>query len=463
METIKADYLVVGSGAAGMAFIDVVLQHSEATTVVVDRHHAPGGHWNDAYPFVRLHQPSSYYGVCSRQLGTDALDPSPLNIGMTERASAPELLAYYERLMQEYVATNRIIFLPRTEYIGNGVVRYLTSNKQIEVDFDKKLIDTTYLGTAVPSTHPPRYTVASGARLVTPNELARIDQSYDNFTVIGAGKTGVDVCLWLLENGVSADQIRWIMPRDAWWQNRANVQRGDTFFESTFGALKEQMESVATADSMHDLFMKLEGKQQLLRLDPDVMPEMYHGAIMSIDELALLQKINDIVRQGRIERIDDDEIVMKKGTLPTKPNTLYVDCSASGITRRPIVPVFTDRTVTLQMVKPIQPVFSAALVARVETLKLSEAQKNDLCSPTIVPDMPTDWLTVLLAGLSAQAKWGANSDVKAWIASTRLDTFGSMARAVCPNDVDRLSLLQRLASNALSATSNAKRLLGKVR
>ena len=31
--------------------------------LVVDRRAKPGGHWNDAYDFVRLHQPSLYYGV----------------------------------------------------------------------------------------------------------------------------------------------------------------------------------------------------------------------------------------------------------------------------------------------------------------------------------------------------------------------------------------------------------------
>ena len=459
MERVKADYLIVGSGATGMAFIDVLLRSSEATAVVVDRHHAPGGHWNDAYPFVRLHQPSSYYGVCSRQLGTDALDSNPLNAGMTERASAVELLAYYERLMQEYVATGRITFLPRAEHIGDGVVRYLTSNKRLEVEFEKKLVDTTYLATAVPSTHPPKYAVADGVRLVTPNELARIDKSYDNFAVVGAGKTGVDVCLWLLENGVSADQIRWIMPRDAWWQNRASVQRGDQFFEATFGALAAQMESVATAGSMHDLFMELEDKRQLLRLDCDVLPEMYHGAIMSTDELALLRTIEDVVRRGRVERIDDDAIVMTNGIVSAKFDTLYIDCSAAGVSRRPLVPVFNERTITLQMVKPIQPVFSAALIAQVETLALSEAEKNDLCRPAVVPDTPSDWLRVLLAGISAQATWTANGDVKAWIASTRLDTFGSMARAVRADDIDRLNLLKRLSGNAMPAIGNAKRLL----
>ncbi|MEM7542847.1 MAG: NAD(P)-binding protein, partial [Pseudomonadota bacterium] len=68
-EQLKADYLVVGAGAMGMAFTDVLLTESDATVVLVDRYHAPGGHWNTAYPFVRLHQPSAFYGVNSKQLG----------------------------------------------------------------------------------------------------------------------------------------------------------------------------------------------------------------------------------------------------------------------------------------------------------------------------------------------------------------------------------------------------------
>ena len=47
---------------------------SDATIAIVDRYHRPGGHWNVAYPFVRLHQPSSFYGVNSRVLGTEAID-----------------------------------------------------------------------------------------------------------------------------------------------------------------------------------------------------------------------------------------------------------------------------------------------------------------------------------------------------------------------------------------------------
>ena len=63
-------YLVVGAGLQCLAFVDEVLtQDKKATFVIVDRHPAPGGHWNKAYPFVTLHQPSAVYGVNSKTLG----------------------------------------------------------------------------------------------------------------------------------------------------------------------------------------------------------------------------------------------------------------------------------------------------------------------------------------------------------------------------------------------------------
>ena len=109
---LQADYLIVGSGAVGMAFADSIFHESKATMVIVDRHHGPSGHCNDAYPFVRLHQPSSFYGVNSRKLGNNDLDTDSLNPGMTERATSAEILAYYEGLMQDMLASGRVRYLP---------------------------------------------------------------------------------------------------------------------------------------------------------------------------------------------------------------------------------------------------------------------------------------------------------------------------------------------------------------
>ena len=73
LDTIEADYVVVGAGASSMAFVDTLLRQSTATVAIIDRRHKPGGHWNDAYPFVRLHLPSHYYGVESTSLGRERL------------------------------------------------------------------------------------------------------------------------------------------------------------------------------------------------------------------------------------------------------------------------------------------------------------------------------------------------------------------------------------------------------
>ena len=86
--SIEVDYLVIGTGAAGMAFTDALISESDATVLMVDRRHGPGGHWNDAYPFVRLHQPSAFYGVNSRNLGEDRIDDTGPNAGFYERATA---------------------------------------------------------------------------------------------------------------------------------------------------------------------------------------------------------------------------------------------------------------------------------------------------------------------------------------------------------------------------------------
>jgi hypothetical protein len=459
VETLRADYLIVGSGACGMAFLDVLISHSDVTAVVVDRHNGPGGHWNDAYPFVRLHQPSAYYGVCSKALGRDNLDPDPLNQGMLERASAEELLAYYQELMAEYVATGRVTYLPSCDYLGHGVVRPLGEGQSVTIEVTRKIVDTTFLQTAVPSTHPPCYQIGEDVTCITPNQLALLPSRDGHFTIVGAGKTGVDVCLWLLENGTAPDAIRWIMPRDCWFQNRANVQRGDSYFETTYTALAKQMEIAGNAKTVDDAIQALGENDILLRLDPEVTPTLYHGAIMSEAELTNLRQIKDVVRLGRITAISDTKIVFVDGTLAAAPNTIYIDCSATGVTKRDAIAVFSDTVITLQMVRPVQPVFSAALIAFVETLDLTEADKNQLTTPVTTPDAPRDSLVMLVEGATNQARWGQNIALRAWINTTRLDTFSMMARRVREDETDKRALLKRVSSQIGPALMNVRQLL----
>src|SRR3982751_721070 len=101
MTTLDADYLVVGAGAAGMAFTDALIDHADVKVVLVDRRHSVGGHWLGAYPFVRLHQSSAFYGVASTLLGGGRLQQQGPEQGLHERATVSEICAYYEKVMAE--------------------------------------------------------------------------------------------------------------------------------------------------------------------------------------------------------------------------------------------------------------------------------------------------------------------------------------------------------------------------
>src|SRR5690349_23707873 len=96
MRTLATDYLVVGAGAMGMAFTDALVDHADVHVTLVDRRHAAGGHWLDAYPFVQLHQASLFYGVPSTVLGNGALQTRGPETGLQERARVSEILSYYD-------------------------------------------------------------------------------------------------------------------------------------------------------------------------------------------------------------------------------------------------------------------------------------------------------------------------------------------------------------------------------
>lgn len=119
---IEADYVVVGAGAMGMAFTDVILTHTDATVAIIDRHDKPGGHWIDSYPFVRLHQPSFFYGVDSAPLGSNQIDEVGWNAGLSELATGAEVCAYFDQVMhRRFLPSGRVQFHPRSIYADGTV------------------------------------------------------------------------------------------------------------------------------------------------------------------------------------------------------------------------------------------------------------------------------------------------------------------------------------------------------
>jgi hypothetical protein len=459
---IEADYLVVGAGTMGMAFADAILTETDATIAIVDRYGKPGGHWTRAYPFVRLHQPSAFYGVNSRQLGSGKKDTMGGNAGLYELASGAEVVAYFDQVMnQQFLPSGHVRYFPMSEYTEGGTIVSLLSGESEEMR-PKKVVDGTYSQTVVPSMRPPRYDVADGATCVPPNTLTTIDHTPDAYVVVGAGKTGIDACLWLLDTGVDPDKIAWIMPRDSWLLDRENIQPGPDYFESTVGGFSLQIEAAALATSIEDLFERLESTGQLLRLDKNVQPTMYRCATVSRAELEALRRIKNIVRMGRVQSIETDEIVLDDGTVPTTPNTLHIDCTADGLAARPSVPVFAGDRITLEPVRTCQPAFSAALIGHVEAAYEDESEKNELCTPVPYPDTHIGWLRVTLQDLINTGRRSQDPNLVAWQNSSRLDAYSAAGQFEGEPAEDQMKMLARIVQQAEGAIANLEKLLEDV-
>lgn len=462
---LSADYLIVGSGAVGMAFADTLLTETDASMVIIDRYAKPGGHWNVAYPFVTLHQPSLYYGVSSRELSKGRVDQVGLNKGMNELATGDDVSAYFDEVMRhQFLPSGRVQYFPLCEYSGDGKFESMISGETYEVNVAKKTIDATFLKTSVPSTHEPSYTIDDGVNFIALNDLPKIKQPPAGFVVIGAGKTGIDACLWLLEQGIDPDKIRWIVPRDAWLIDRQNTQPTEAFFTTSMGAIAAQMDAIANAESIEDLFTRLESGGVLVRIDPTVKPQMFHAATVSQMELSELRRIRNVVRMGRVKHLQNDKIVLDDGTIETSPDIVHVDCSARAIPERDSVPVFNGDVVTPQTVRPFQPVFSAAFIAHIEGTYQNEDDdgKNAICGVVPLPNHDVDWIRMQAASMMNQYRWSKDDGIKNWLIENRLDGFSRVIDEVAPDDSEKMKILQRIQSNLKPAAVRIQQLVAEL-
>jgi len=457
----ETDYLVVGSGASAMSFVDVMLQDTDATFTIVDRRHAPGGHWNDAYPFVKLHQPSAFYGVASRKLGRGRKDETGFNKGLYELASGTEVTNYFHELMRDtFLTSGRVTYHSMCDYRSNGDFVSLLSGEKHHVDIKKKLVDATILDTNIPLTHNRKFKVAENVTCIPPNHLPRLAPNHPHFTILGAGKTAIDSVTWLLENGAAPATISWILPRDPWLINRASVQPGLEFFEQTFGCLAAQYETCATAATVRELCEGMEKAGIWLRLDQEVWPSMFHAATISEAELEQLRRIPDMIRKGYVQRIDSDNVVLDGGVVASNPETLYIDCTARALAHNVNnkTPIFTPDKISLQMVRGFQPTFSAAVIGHIEATISEDDEKVHLCQPTLMTDTVEDWIAMQVASISNQINWTQNSDLISWINVCRLDGFGNTIAQVDQTDAAKLSILGRIMGNSFPAVKNLQQL-----
>jgi len=458
---VETDYLVVGAGASGMAFADTLLAHTEADVVLVDRRHRPGGHWLDAYSFVRLHQPSACYGVESRPLGYDRIDEHGPNAGFYERASGAEICDYYSRVLDEnLLPTGRVRFFGMSDYRGQDaeghVVISLLDGSTTVVKPRCKIVDATYVQSEIPSRHVPGFTVESGVTLIPPNELVHLAAPADRFTVIGAGKTAIDTCVWLLEAGVDPDRVRWIRGRDPWQFDRSFTQPLD-LVGSYMRLQAHWVEAAAAAEDGHDFARRLEDAGVFLRIDRSVEPLAFRGATVSKREIDALRTIERVVRARRVRRIGPSSISTDDEDVPATAHEVYVDCTAAGIPAATARPVFAADRITIQYVAAGFLPWCAATIGFVESTSLDDEEKNRLCHPVVFTGNAADLAQLAYAAMQGQVARFRHETVGPWDTRSRLNPArAAVDRLDDPDVAESLAYMIEHTRDALKNLNSAE-------
>ncbi len=455
--TLTTDYLVTGAGALGMAFVDTLLAETDASVLIVDRGSQPGGHWTIAYPFVRLHQPSRYYGVASRPL--ELTDDAP--DGFAELATGPQIQAYFRDVMEEvFLPTGRVTYLPRSEVRGDTVVS-LDSGDSQTVTVRRKVVEAGNLGGAVPAQMKPGFDVDAAVDFVPLNALEDMAHPAGAYVVLGSGKTGIDACLHLMDSGIEPDRITWVMPRDSWFLDRRLAQPTEPFYELKVRVARDQNRALMAATDVEDLYDRLEACGSLLRLDPAVRPTSYKCATVTHDELDRLRTIGNVVRKGHVTRVAPDRITLTEGELPIAPGTRVVDCTASGIPHAPAGPIFQPGRIVPNGIRACQPTFCAALLAHLEATIEDDDAKNKLCNIVPMPREPLDWLRMEFVNRQNQYAWMQSDELRAWLRGCRLDVLTNVDRPSEKSEAVQ-AMQSEIRETMFPATVRLKQLLDTV-
>jgi hypothetical protein len=400
-----------------MAFVDALIDHADVKVVMVDRRYAAGGHWLDAYPFVRLHQASAFYGVASTVLGGGRVQTAGPEEGLYERATAAEVSSYYERVLDRMATSGKVEFYPSCSYIGDRRFVSRISGTRYEVSPTCRVVDASYLSPDIPARTEAPFAV-DDARVIPVNELAQLTDAPSGFVIVGSGKTATDACVWLLGNGVDPDSICWVRPRDPWMLNRAVVQPDPAVF---VGMVADTLTAAAQASSPDDLFLRLEAGGVMLRIDESVTPTMAKTPTIAQWEVDLLRRIENVVRLGHVRRVERGRLALTDGDVKVARDALVVHCAASGLKYPPVVPVWSSEAISLQPVRAGFPCYGAALIGYVEATRSDDEEKNRVCPASSLPDTPTSFARMHVLGNRADQASTSQRDIREWANQTTLN------------------------------------------
>ena len=128
----------------------------------------------------------------------------------------------------------------------------------------------------------------------------------------------------------------------------------------------------------------------VFRLDQGISPTKWKCATISKKELETVRNIQNVIRKGRVKKVTNNNIFLERGKERNTERSITVNCSACGLASRPEKKIFSENSIILQSTMMCQQVFSASIIAKIESSNLGVGEKNALVSPVSHPELVDD-------------------------------------------------------------------------
>jgi hypothetical protein len=217
-------------------------------------------------------------------------------------------------------------------------------------------------------------------------------------------------------------------------------------------------EAGAQAVDLDDLFQHLEESGRLVRIDPSQPATMYRATMLSARELQALRRIDNVVRLGRVRRIEARRIVLDRGEVETGREILHVDCTARGLRDAPATPIFQPGRIVLQQVRHNSPTFNAALTGFIEAHRDNDTDKNRLCRPNPYPNSTHDWPRMMSRTWRTERRWLNDPDLATWVSQSRLNLLRALPEHLAEHAVQ--DVVKRYLTHVGAAIERLEQLNG---
>jgi hypothetical protein len=405
--TGRYDLCIVGAGYAGLNAAFVASEHLPATArvLLLDKHQRAGGMWNDAYSYVRLHQPYQMFtaGNIKWSLGRER----------SYLATRDEVAAHLRYCLD--VITKRLDvdarwgweYLGHTEDATSVLVRVRAPAGTVNTFAAARLIDARSFD--VEPTEPLPL-ASRQVHSIAPQELdgSGLLSSGDDQAVwvIGSGKTAMDTVVALVQAsprrhvGLLTGAGTFFLNRDLINPTGLNRWIGGVRYSSIFASAARRFDGTNAA-AVGDWCRARYGTSPLV----DPVPTHSLFALLSQGEMATVANgVSEIVRDHLIDVVDDASgpvMELRTGARhPIRAGSWVVNCTGYLRPRGMEYVPYVSRcgramSVNATSTPFVTPGVSAFLLSHLFFLdKLADAPLYELDFPALIQNAPEAALAV---------------------------------------------------------------------